>query len=244
MKRLISMVILASGAICAPAHAAPGLAAEVYGARVEQDTLEIEARYGELNGGADDGEAGLVLEASRGFKRFYGAVLGEFGRAPGGDLDLEAISVEGLAHLGRIPGLGVDVGVYGEYEATVNGTADAVELKALLQKTAGPLDTRLNLIVEQSFGDNARTEYGYAAAASLGGGDARIGVQAFGDLGDDDGFGGRREHFIGPVGWFELEHLPAAGELEFELGYLFAAGAARDDADGQFRLLMAWEKHF
>ena len=30
------------------------------------------------------------------------------------------------------------------------------------------------------------------------------------------------------------------GELEFETGYLFALGSARDDARGQFRLLAAY----
>lgn len=236
---LLGLTMTATGAL-----AAPGMASEVYGARVEKGVTEVEARYGELTGGPDDGESALVLEVGHGFTdRFRGAVLAEMEREPGQDAETEAVSVEGIYNLGQLPG-GVDFGVYVEYEANLHGAGDAVELKALFQKTAGAFDGRLNLIAERSLGGEEETEFGYAASADWEVmHEVRLGVRAFGDLRDDEGFGGRREHFVGPVAKWEMDEFPG-GELGLEAGYLLALGSARDDADGQLRLALEWETEF
>ncbi len=224
----------------------PGLAEKVYGARVEAGVTEFEARYGRLSGKADDGETGLILEAEHGFsKRFSASVFAEFEREPGNSLKLEEVAVEGVYTLGRIPGIGVDVAVYGELGVPVRGDPVVAELKALFQKTTGPVDLRLNLIAARSF-VRGPVAFGYAASADVAiiGDDIRLGGAIFGDLGDTDRFGGRQQTFAGPIAKFEIEHLPGNSDLEIETGYLFALGAARDDARGQFRLLIDWETRF
>jgi hypothetical protein len=236
---LLGLTMTATGAL-----AAPGLGAEVYGARVEKGVTEVEARYGELTGGPDDGEAALVLEAKHGFSdRFAGTAEIEFEREPGQSAEAEALSLVGVYHLGQVAG--VDLGVHGEYEANLHGEGDAVELQALIQKTAGPFDGRLNLGWERGLGDrNDETEFGYGASAMWEVfHEVKLGAKAFGELGDGDGLGGRREHFAGPVVAWELDEIPG-GEFGIEAGYLFALGSAKDDADGQLRLALEWETEF
>jgi hypothetical protein len=244
MKFLGSAVAAAALLAAAPALAAPGLGEKVYGTDVNKGVFELESRYGRLNGGPDDGEWKWVGEAAYGFSdRLYGAVLTEAEREPGADGQFEEVALEGVYRIGTLPG-GVDFAVYGEYAANLKAEGDAVEFKALFEKQKGPFDGRLNLIAEHGLGDDDWTEYGYAASADWEvAHELRLGVAAFGDLGDDERWGGRREHFLGPVIKKDFDELPV-GELEVEAGYLFAAGAAKDDADGQFRLLLEWEKKF
>lgn len=227
------------------ALAAPGLGSEVYGARVEKGVTEVEARYGQLKGGEDDAEAALAVEVNHGFTdRFRGAVEVEFEHEPGEGSEAESVSLEGLYALGQLPG-GVDVGVHGEYEANLHSEGDAAALDAVFQKVAGPFDGRLNLGWERGLGhDNDESEFGYKASAMWAvGHDVSLGAKAFGELGDGDGMGGRREHFVGPVVDWELDEFPG-GELGVEAGYLFALGSARDETDGQLRLGLEWETEF
>lgn len=236
---LLGLTMTATGAL-----AAPGLGSEVYGARVEKGVTEVEARYGRLNGGAEDAGAALVLEAAHGFTdRFRGGGEVEFEREPGKDAEADAVSLEGVYHLGQIGG--VDLGVHGEYEANLHGEGDAAELQALIQKVAGQFDGRLNLGWERGLGDhNGQTEFGYGASAMWQvAHEVKLGAKAFGELGDGDGLGGRREHFAGPVVEWELDEIPG-GELGIEAGYLFALGAAKDATDGQLRLGLEWETEF
>lgn len=222
---------------CAPAAAQPGLGEKVYGATLEPGTTEIEARYGRLTGGKADGEDALIFELAHHFsKRFYGAVLFETEREPGSGRKLEAVGFEGIATLGRIEPLGVDVALYGEYEAVRNGP-DAVEAKLLLQHKRGGFDGRLNLIAERPVHESD-VEFGYAASADWHvAGEFQAGITAFGEFTE-------AEHFVGPVLKTEIEHLPGAGELGIEAGYLFALGDARHETDGQARLLLEYEFRF
>jgi len=247
MKRLVTalgaVVSLAGGA----ASAAPGLGEEVYGVRVEPGVYEVETRYGRLQGGSDDGRSAVVVELGHGFSdRFEGSLIGEIGRDPGGSYGFDAVGAEARYRIGTLPGLGVDVGVYGEYVASLRGAEpDRVEFKALFEKRTGPLDARVNFIIEHELGGAGITEYGYAARADWAvTDDVRLGAMAFGDVGDNHGFGGRRDHFVGPSASWEIEHLPGAGELKFEAGYLFPLGAARDTTDGQLRFGLEWERRF
>ncbi|MGE5566440.1 MAG: hypothetical protein ACM3YN_09855 [Parcubacteria group bacterium] len=244
--KLLGWAALAALSLSAgQALAAPGLGSEVYGARVEKGVTEVEARYGELTHGPDDGEAALVIEGKHGFTdRFAGMAEVEFEHEPGEGNEAESISLEGIYYIGQLPG-GVDVGVQGEYEANLHGEGDTAALSGLFQKTAGPFDGRLNLGWERGLGrDNDESEFGYKAAAMWEVADElKLGAKAFGDLGDGDHFGGRREHFAGPVVEWEMDEIPG-GELGLEAGYLFALGSARDEADGQLRLGVEWETKF
>ncbi len=233
------------------AHAAPGLDSKVYGATIESGVTEIETRYARLTGKSDNGASALVLEAAHGFSdRFYGALLTTLSKDPdqlaGGTTKVDGLGVEGIYRIGRIPGVDVDIAVYGEYDAAFRNEPHNLEFKALLEKRTGKFDTRVNLVAERLLRGSAPVVFSYGASADYAviGDEVRLGVQAFGDLGDTDRFAGRQQHFIGPVGKFEIEHTPLGGELGIEAGYLFAAGAARDSARGQARLLLEWEFRF
>jgi len=245
---IAAAIMLTSGTA---AHAAPGIDSKVYGTGIAPGVTEIETRYARLTGKTDDGASALVLEAAHGFSdRFYGAVLTTLVSAPdrvaGSSTTVSGVGFEGVYRIGRIPGIGVDVAAYAEYAAAFRGEPHNLEFKALLEKRAGKLDTRVNLVAERLLRGAAPVVFSYAASADYAviGDEVRLGAQAFGDLGDSDRFAGRQAHFLGPVGKFELEHTPLGGELGIEAGYLFAVGAARDSALGQARLLLEWEFRF
>ena len=242
-----AMFAAALAAVLVPgvAHAEAGLGDKVYGATVEGGVSEVEARYGRLVGDEADGEDAAVFEFSHGFSdRFYGAVLFEFEREPGEKRELEAIGFEGIAALGHVDAIDMDVAVYGEYEA-VRGGADAVETKLLLQHKRGTFDGRLNLIAEKELESGEPLEFGYAASADWAAiGEFRLGAEAFGGLGTSRDFLSRSGHFAGPTVKTEIEGLPGHGELEIEAAYLFALGEARHEADGQARLLLEYEFRF
>lgn len=221
-------------AIPARALATPGLGEEVYGATVEAHETEFEARYGRLNGKATNGDDALVLEASHSFsRRFRLGVLTELEREPGGGRHVSAYAVEAIHTLGRIGG--IDAALYGEYAAARHGP-DKIETKLLLEKRAGEVDTRLNLIAEREMVSGAPVTFAYAASADVELiGEFRLGAAAFGDLSGDEG----GHHFVGPIVKTEIPHF-GPGELELETGYLFALGSARAESRGQFRLLAAY----
>jgi hypothetical protein len=237
----LAVLIIASSA---PAAAAPGIGEKVYEATIEPGVTEVEARYGRLTGGSATGEEGLVLEFSHAFgPRLYGGLLTELARDPGRGRRLEAVGLEAIAALGHVRALDLDVALYGEYENAREG-GGRVETKLLVEHRKGPFDGRLNLIFGKDLKSGAPLETGYAASADwravVG---FRLGVEAFGDLGTRR-FLPRTEHYAGPMVKTGLEHLPGRGELEIEAGYLFALGAARDEARGQARLLVEYEFHF
>ena len=94
MRAYLAVAMAAASIAATPAAAAPGLGDKVYSATVEAGETEFEARYGRLVGDEADGEDALNLEVARGFSpRFYGAVIGEFGREPHDQRSLEAFAV-------------------------------------------------------------------------------------------------------------------------------------------------------
>lgn len=232
------------------ASAEPGLSNTVYSPYVKKGVTEVELRAGRLNGGPLDGEQSAIVELEHGFSdRLSLAVLAEFEQHAGEERKLDALAVEGVAYLGQIPGIGVDVGAYAEYEQRIHNESGVAEAKLLLAKRAGPAEALLNLIVSKALTDRPdedETEFEYAAQLTTDvGHNARIGAQAFGDLGTQRSFGGRQAHYLGPVAQWELR--PSwlrGGELEFEAAYLLPLGAARDDADNQLRFVVEFERRF
>ena len=220
----------------APAWAEPS--GEISSPVVEKGESEFEAIYGRLSGGPGSGEDILRLEASHSVSdRLRLAIRGEIERPPGGPRELEALSFEAIYEIGRVGG--IDVGVYGEYETVFDGS-DKLEGKILLERKSGPFDAKLNLIAAKSLASGNPLEFGYAASADVETvGELRLGLAAFGGLGSTDDFLPRADHYIGPVIKTEIEGL--GPELEIEAGYLFALGKAKNDSDGQFRLVMEME---
>lgn len=243
--RVCSVAALVLAAVSAPAVAAPGLGEKVYGATVEKGISEAEVRYGRLVGDEADGEDGTVVELSHGLSdRFYGGVLLEFERKAGERRRLEAVGLEGIIAVGRLKAIDTDVAVYGEYDGVRDG-ADKFETKLLLEHRKGPFDGRLNLVAEKELKQGAAVEFGYAASADWKlVGDLRGGIEGFGEFGSSRRLFPRAEHFVGPMLKAELEHLPGRGELGIEAGYLFALGAARDETNGQARLVLEYEFRF
>jgi hypothetical protein len=240
MKFALGLVTLL---LASTAQAAPGLGEKVYGATVEAGVTELEARYGRLTGGTDAGEDALVLEAAHGFSdRVYGAALFEFEREPNESRKLEAVAIEGIYALGDLARFGLNAALYGEYEAGLHGP-DKIETKLLLQHKRGTFDSRVNLIAEKVLDGQRPVEFGYAASADWEVADEfRFGGAAFEEWGSARHLN-VREHFAGPIAKYEFERI-GPGELEIEAGYLFALGRARDDADGQVRLLLEYEFKF
>jgi hypothetical protein len=250
-RSIITSGVAAVLALAAPAaRAEPGLANKVYSPYVMNGVTEVELRGGRLNGGALDGESGAVVELEHGFSdRVSLALVGEFEHHAGETSKLDSIGVEGVAYLGQIPKLGVDVGGYLEYEQRLHNESGVVEGKLLLAKQTGRVLTLVNLIAERALTDKRdeqETEFGYAAQTTVDvGRGVRLGAQAFGDLGTNRSFGGRQAHYLGPVAQWEVR--PGwlkGGELGLEAAYLLPAGAARDDSDGQVRFVLEFEKRF
>lgn len=244
----MSFVAIFVGVYAGSAYAEPpGLADKVYPARLEPGVTEFEARFGRLTGGEDHGETGLLHELAHSFStHWYGGIELEFEREAEGRLQAEEIGFEGIYSFGRLPVIGVDAGIFAEVGIPVRGEPVGFSTRLLLQKSIGDFDSRLNLRVDRSTGAAERFEFGYSASADYAvyEDDVRLGLEAFGSLGDTRRFGRGEGHFVGPVAKFEIEHLPGDSELGINSGYLFAVGAAREEAKGQVRLLLEWEAHF
>ncbi len=232
--------------LAAPARAAPGLGEEVYGATVERHELELEARYGQLSGGADGGDDNARLEAAYGVtKNLKLATVVEFERAGGGLRQATHLGFEAVYYLGRVGG--IDVAGYQEFEIGLNGNPNSSETKLLLEKRQGPLDLRFNLIGEKPFDRREPLALRYAASADVAvARRLRLGVTGFGDLGTFSRFGPAADHYLGPVAKLRLPLPDREGDgdgdgdgdrgVRIEAGYLFGIGATTASAHGQFRL--------
>ncbi|MDE2561644.1 MAG: hypothetical protein KGL48_05285 [Sphingomonadales bacterium] len=238
MKNTACLFAALAAALPAAAHAAPGLGSDVYGATVDAGEVEVEMRYDALGGGPDDGEDAMVFELGYApSSRLRVAARMEAEKEPGDHRKVEAVGFEAIYTLGRVEG--IDVAAYGEYEIVPNGP-DSVETKLLLERRAGKFDGRLNLIAKKHLAQGRKVELSYAATADYAvAGDWRLGMAAFGDLGDFDDFAPRSEHFVGPVVKTEIEGL--GPEIGIEAGYLFALSKARADTRGQFRFALEFE---
>lgn len=241
MKRLI---IAAALCVLAPgiATAEPGLAGEVYGPAVTRGETEFELRGGILDGGDASGEWEVKAEAAHAFTDWWRPALVAEWEYEDEDAEFTAFAIENVFDITATRDWPVHLGAYVEYEFAQNGP-DAVEVKLLMQRARGPWDLRLNIIGERQVGSGAADEWeiGYAAQAGFAfNDDLQVGIQGFGDAGDDDEFGdfGDRAHYWGPYAEFEVGDI-GDGELEMQIGYL--AGFGENEADGQFRIKLDLE---
>lgn len=232
------------------AAAEPGLGGKVYDPYVRNGVTEVEIRGARLTGGSQGGDTTTVVELEKGLNdRVSLALVGEFEKHPREDAKLDSVGLEGVVYLGQIPNLGVDTGLYLEYEQRLHNESGVGEAKLLFAKTIERFQGLLNLIAERQFtnrpGEKA-TEFGYAASATWEVATGlRAGAEAFGDLGTNHRLGGRNPHYIGPTArWETRPDWLGGGELELQAGYLFAAGEARDYTNGQLRLNLEFERRF
>ena len=251
MKIAIGVAVAALWlALSGNAAAEPGLGNKVYDPYVKNGVTEIEIRSARLNGGSDAGDATSLVELERGLSdRVSLALLGEFEKHPGEAGKLDSVGLEGVIYLGQLPKLGIDTGLYVEYEQRLHNESGVGEAKLLLAKNVDRFQGLLNLIVQHPFtsrpGEDV-TQFGYATSVTweLAPG-LRAGAEAFGNLGTNALLGGRNAHYVGPtVQWEVRPDWLRGGEIEVQGGYLFAAGAARTYTDGQLRLNIAFERRF
>ncbi|MBA3812304.1 MAG: hypothetical protein H0X27_11810 [Caulobacteraceae bacterium] len=231
------------------AAADPRLDEKVYSPYVLNGVTEFETRLGREVGGPLDGQTTTVLEIEHGFNdRISLAVLGVLANEPGVATRFNGVGVEGVGYLGRIPGVGVDTGLYLEYKHGLAGEDDIAEAKLLLAKTEGRFQGLLNLILERPLGvpkGEGFAEYGYAASATWQTvGALRLGVEAFGDLGSDRSFLGRQGAYVGPQVKWEGRPRFSPVEIDIDAGWLAAVGPARGEAGSQFRFGVELERRF
>lgn len=222
---------------------------KVYSPIVDEDDdgdTEVEFRQGADIGRANNGAAGGVVELERALSRRMSlAVLGLWDRDPHQSARLSELGVESVINLGTIPHLGVDVGTYLEYDQGIRGQGGTGEAKLLLEKQMGGFTSRLNLVAERPFSEHgARTNISYAASMDWRvASHVRLGAESFGEMADGGSWGGRRPYYAGPVVKYEVVGLPHIG-IDIEAAWLAALGAARQEANSQFRLIVELEKKF
>lgn len=238
-------------ALASSAAADPRLDEVVYSPYIQNHVLEVETRWGQEFGGGDEkGARTLVAEVEAGLNdRISLALVSQIERAPGEAERLTGVGLEGIAYLGQIPGIGVDVGAYLEYKQGAGGDTSVGEAKLLLAKTADRFQGLFNFIVERPIGappGEGFASYGYAASATWRTvGSLRLGAEAFGDLGDDHGFlRGPQGAYVGPqVKWEgRPKFLPV--EVDIDAGWLVPVGPARREAHSQARINLEFEHRF
>ncbi len=238
-------------ALAAPAAADPRLDEVVYSPYIQNHVLEVESRWGQEFGGGDlNGARTLVEEVEAGLNdRVSLALVSQIERAPGESERLTGVGLEGIAYLGQIPGVGVDVGAYLEYKQGAGGDASVGEAKLLLAKTSDRFQGLFNFIVERPFGappGEGFASYGYAASATWRTvGTLRLGAEAFGDLGDDHGFlSGPQGAYVGPQVKWEGKPRWLPVEVDIDAGWLFPVGPAQREARSQARVNLEFEHRF
>ncbi len=245
----IGLVAAVAGA--GPAAADPRLDEIVYSPYVENHMFELETRVGQELGQGDLANARtFVVEAEAGINdRTSLALVTSYAREPGQADRMTGVGLEGIYYIGQIPKLGVDVGVYLEATKGLGGEPDGGEAKLLLAKTAGRFQGLVNLIVEEPFhapaGENFAS-YGYAASATWRTwGNLRLGVEAFGDFGDDHGFlKSPQGAYVGPQVKWEGTPKGSPVEINVDAGWLAALGPDRREAASQFRVNLELEHRF
>lgn len=243
--------MMAAGAVAlatmgGAARAAPELGDVVYSPYIEDGESSVEIRGGQSQGGPAATDAGQTVEIEHGFNAWFSAALvGEFEQHPHEAGKLDSLGVETVFSTGTIPLVDVDTGLYVEYQQRLHAESGVGEVKALFAKRVGDFEGRLNINMIHPFTTRELTEYDYAASADWGlGRDARLGVEAMGELGFGGRFGGGLQHYVGPLFKYTINGLPYVG-VKLQAAYLVAVGApGRRADDGQVRLGVELEKRF
>jgi len=233
---LLSATIMVYLASAGAAWAQPGLANKVEEPYVTKGLTEVEVRGGGLTGGPDGGDNAEIIEVEHGFTDHVSFT----GVANFDDGELESLGVETIVNFGKLAGL--DVGFYADYMQPVHNGPGEIETKFLFARRNAESEVLFNLILQKSMTSRpgeGDTEVGYAAQATmaLGSEDFQAGIQAFGDVGTGHH---SAETYVGPVAKLELDE----SGIDLEAAYLFALGDARNDARGQWRIALGWERKF
>src|SRR3954465_797616 len=119
-SRTILLGSLALAAISTPALAEPGFANAIYAPYVKKGVTEFEASGGVLTGGRRSGDGGVIFEVEHGFtERLDLSVFAEVERG-GAKAEVDSVGLEAVYYVGQVPGIGVDVGAYVDYEYSLD----------------------------------------------------------------------------------------------------------------------------
>ena len=132
MKLHTAMAVALTMMVATAAQADPRLDEKVYDPYVRNHVLEAETRVARETGGTLDRSAATVAELEYGMSDTLSlAVLGKITGGGSDSTRLRGVGVEAVYYLGQIPGLGVDVGLYGEVMNGLNGDDSALELSLI-----------------------------------------------------------------------------------------------------------------
>lgn len=213
------------------AYAEPGGVSGVSSAVVSPGGLKIEGRSALFNGDAMDGDWAHRAQIGYSFNDWWrSTVIARAALPDDGDFDLRTVGFEQVFEFTPSADWPVQLGFLAEYKVGVDEVRDAAEFKLLMERRAGPMTARLNLIAERQVGDDASDEWEHAYATRVmwrTSEQLQLGFEGFGELDVN-------AHAWGPRVAWDLGQVTLAG------AYLAALG---DDAesDGQIRLAVEIE---
>jgi hypothetical protein len=210
----------------AAAHAGP--ADKVYLPAVEAGEHEFELRAGYQDGSAEDDLQQYIVDYGYGVNaRWFTELAGEYEKIPGEGGEFEALEWENIFLLTEPGQHWLDVGLFAEYEYSLEGGPDAIIVGPLLQKEFGRVQANFNPFVEREIGDGAADEFEYLYALQL---KWRLnplfepGLQAFGE---------EDSHRIGPAMFGTLRSF--GREFKYDAAILFGTGSAAADLTLRFQ---------
>ena len=170
-------------------------------------------------------------------------IEGELGRdaGPGNDRRWKATSYASKFQLFPQGEQWLDAGFFAEYtQSKIVTSSDSIKFGPLLQKVLGPTTATANFYLEKPIGPHA--EHGAEASYAV---QWRYdlfrilspAVEMYGNLGDLDGMKNPRnqDSRVGPVALGKVG-LGRAGELKYELGYLFGVNTITPDRTYKWKL--------
>jgi hypothetical protein len=212
----------------AAAAALAGPADKVYLPAVEAGEHEFELRGGYQDGGEEDDLQQYVVDYGYGVNaRWFTELAAEYEKLPGEGGEFEALEWENIFLLTEPGEHWLDVGLFAEYEYSLEGGPDEIVVGPLLQKEFGRLQANFNPLVEREVGDGAEDEFEFLYALQL---KWRLnprfepGLQAFGE---------ENSNRIGPA---LFGRLPGLGrEFKYDAAVLFGTGSAAADLTVRFQ---------
>lgn len=224
---------------------------KVYSPIIEEGELEIEARllFGTDRHPDRDGAQNHVFEIGYGFTpRWASAVLVEVERTPGEPAKATHVSFENIVTLLPQGKYWLDLGGYVEFEKGVNGDANEIETRLLVEKQAGRWTVTTNAIFTKNisgdeglgtkFGYNWRTKYRLTRSFELG-------VEGYGNIGrltNADALVDQY-HTIGPAVLGKVNLFgPRTGALRYDISYL--RGLTNGAPASNFQLNLEYELRF